>query len=149
MFNSKHHNHKANNFNSGGERFKRKENEVPGPGRYNTVTTELSKDGKYSVSNLQYSKVRTFGHDVRRTFANRCQSTIYFIQLPVLEITRLQVNSVTMLVEENFCAANKNPEKLHDLNTSNNINHYVHYHISCTTIAFSVWGSAWIVTWFA
>ena len=74
VFNSKYHNHKASNFSAGIDRFKKKENAVPGPGRYNTSTVELSKDGKYSMSNLQNSKVRSFGRGLRTTFATRCQS---------------------------------------------------------------------------
>lgn len=48
---------------------------MPGPGNYNTNTVDFSSTGKYSLSNLQNSKVRSFGHSVRKTFANRCQSS--------------------------------------------------------------------------
>jgi len=76
---SKHHNHKAIKFDSGPERFKRCISPNPGPGRYNTSNIELSKTGNYSLSNLHNSQVRTFGHSVRKTFANRCQSKHNFI----------------------------------------------------------------------
>lgn len=76
LFVSKHANHKASRFDSGGLRFKGYDNPNPGPGNYDTSSTEFSKLGKYSLSCLQSSKVRSFGHAQRIGLANRCQSII-------------------------------------------------------------------------
>ena len=101
------------------DRFKRKENAVPGPGNYNTSTTELSREGKYSVSNLQNSKVRSFGHAIRKSFANRCQSKIILIQLLVLGTIKCQVNLDITLVGSDLCKIVRKSEMNHDANNAN------------------------------
>ena len=105
------------------DRFKRKENAVPGPGNYNTSTTELSREGKYSVSNLQNSKVRSFGHAIRKSFANRCQSKIILMQLLVLGTIKCQVNLDITLVGSDLCKIVRKLEMIHDAINANSFYH--------------------------
>ena len=107
VFNSKYHNHKAALFNSGGSRFKAIEDENPGPGCYSSASTELNKAGKYSVSNLQSSKVRTFGHGIRQTFANRCQSNFDPMQLLDQGITNCLVSLGTTSTDPSMNACGR------------------------------------------
>jgi|LakMenE18May11ns_1017448.scaffolds.fasta_scaffold6579949_1 hypothetical protein len=66
-FYSKFKDHKAVRFDNNTERFRKTSSEFPGPGNYDTSTTELSSKGRYILSNLQNSKTRSFGNSIRKT----------------------------------------------------------------------------------
>ena len=105
-------------FGAGGERFKKLDSPNPGPGKYNTSTIELSKNGRYSLSNLQNSKVRTFGHSVRSSLANRCQSIFRFKQLLDLETIACQANLGTMRVVNSIDQQKAKPRGLRSNKTN-------------------------------
>lgn len=66
-FFSKYTDHKGLTFTSSTDRFKKMVSEIPGPGNYNCSTIELNKQGKYTLSKLENSKVRRFGTAKRKS----------------------------------------------------------------------------------
>jgi len=81
-FSSKFKDHKAMVFTNSQDRFRKAISGYPGPGNYNTRNVELNKEGRYSLSKMQNSKVRSFGSSARKSLNERSQSNSQFILAP-------------------------------------------------------------------
>lgn len=72
-FLSKHKSSLASHFSSL-NRPEPKENKVPGPGSYDKSKENLSPEGKYCLSNMKNSLVRTFGTSERNRIVPQSKS---------------------------------------------------------------------------
>ena len=77
QFCSKYQNKPACRFNVE-EKLKIQNFFIPGPGTYETKKTEMSPEGKYTLSRLQSAKSNKFGKSLKLT-QKRCSSKIYII----------------------------------------------------------------------
>lgn len=79
---SRYRDHHGAKFTSSTERFRTVTLDYPGPGKYDSSTIQLNPQGKYSLSKLQNSKVRSFGSAKRKSLNENSQSNKFYNLAP-------------------------------------------------------------------